>query len=113
MRRTGIAVTYVIFDLLSLDGQSLLRLPYRDRRAELEALNLNGRYWTTPDTFDDGAALFNAVCEHELEGTVAKRTSSTYRAGERGWVKIKNREYWRYEMERESAINKRRLRQFV
>jgi hypothetical protein len=31
----------------------------------------------------------------------------------RGWVKIKNREYWRYELERESAINARRVRQFV
>ena len=31
---------------------------------------------------------------------------------ERGWVRI-NRDYWRYEMEREWAINKRRARQFV
>jgi hypothetical protein len=28
-------------------------------------------------------------------------------------VKIKNRDYWRYEMEPESAINKRRPRMFV
>jgi hypothetical protein len=33
--------------------------------------------------------------------------------GERGWVKIKNRDYWRYELERESAINKPRQRTFV
>jgi hypothetical protein len=39
--------------------------------------------------------------------------SSRYMAGKRRWVKIKNRNYWRYEMERESAINKRRLKQFV
>jgi hypothetical protein len=31
----------------------------------------------------------------------------------RGWTKIKNRAYWRYELERESAINKRRPRVFV
>jgi hypothetical protein len=36
-----------------------------------------------------------------------------YRPGERGWIKIKNREYWRFEIERESAINKRRQRMFV
>jgi ATP-dependent DNA ligase len=53
------------------------------------------------------------VCEHELEGVVAKRRGSRYRPGERGWLKIKNREYWRYEMERESAINMKRVRQFV
>jgi hypothetical protein len=29
-----------------------------------------------------------------------------YRPGERGWIKIKNREYWRFEIERESAIKK-------
>jgi len=28
-------------------------------------------------------------------------------------IKTKNREYWRYEMERESAINKPRQRVFV
>jgi hypothetical protein len=39
--------------------------------------------------------------------------SSRYMPGERRWVKIKNRNYWRHEMERESAINKRRLKQFV
>jgi ATP-dependent DNA ligase len=50
---------------------------------------------------------------HELEGVVAKRRSSRYRPGERGWVKTKNRTYWRYEIERESAIKARRVRQFV
>jgi hypothetical protein len=32
---------------------------------------------------------------------------------ERGWVKTKNRSYWRWEIERENAINKPRLKQFV
>jgi ATP-dependent DNA ligase len=44
---------------------------------------------------------------------VAKRRSGRYRPGERGWVKIKNRDYWRYEIERESAMNMKRVRQFV
>jgi hypothetical protein len=33
--------------------------------------------------------------------------------GERGRVKIKNRDYWRYELEREGANKSRRQRQFV
>jgi ATP-dependent DNA ligase len=53
------------------------------------------------------------VCAHELEGVVAKRRNSRYRPGERGWIKTKNREYWRYEIERESAINKPRVKHFV
>ena len=73
-----------------------------------EAYNLNGVYWRTP-----GEALFEAVCERELEGIVAKRIDSRYQPGELGWIKIKNRDCWRYELERESAINRPRQRMFV
>jgi hypothetical protein len=83
----------------------VLHASYSERRAQLEALNLNGVYWQTPETFDDGQALFDAVCAHKPEGVVAKRRCSRYLPGERGWIKTKNRNYWRYEMERESAIN--------
>jgi len=38
---------------------------------------------------------------------------SLYRFTERGWIKVKKRDYWRYELERESAISLRRKRQFV
>ena len=36
-----------------------------------------------------------------------------YLPGRSGWIKTKNREYWRYEMEREGAIKTKRERQFV
>jgi ATP-dependent DNA ligase len=39
-----------------------------------------------------------AVCEHELEGVVAKRLNEPYRPGYRGSVKTKNRDYWRYDL---------------
>jgi bifunctional non-homologous end joining protein LigD len=82
MRRPGIAVTYMIFDLLSLNGRNLLNEPYAKRRAELEALDLNDVRWQTPEVFDDGEALFEAVCAHELEGVVAKRRLGRYQPGE-------------------------------
>jgi bifunctional non-homologous end joining protein LigD len=63
--------------------------------------------------FDDGEALWTAVVEHELEGVVAKRRSGRYLPGRRAWIKTKNKEYWRYELERESAINRHRGRAFV
>jgi hypothetical protein len=69
--------------------------------AELEALNLNGPYWWTPEALIDGATLFEAVGEWELEGVVAKRVDGRYRPCECGWIKVKNRNYWRYELERE------------
>ena len=86
-----------------------MRSPYSERRAQLEALNLNGLHWRTPESFDDGAALFEAICERELEGIVAKRLDSRYRPGERAWVKVKKRDYWRYELERESATTRNAL----
>jgi ATP-dependent DNA ligase len=62
--------------------------------------------------FDGVEALCTAVCQHELE-VVAKRRSGRYVPGGRGsWVKTKNRDYWRYEMEREGALKVRRERQF-
>jgi len=66
-------------------------------RPILEQLRLAGPRWHTPELSDDGATLWNAVCEHELEGVVAKRRSGRYLPGERGWIKTKNRDYWRYD----------------
>ena len=40
----------------------------------------------------------------ELEGVVAKRLNEPYRSGERAWIKTKNRDYWRFEIEREAAL---------
>lgn len=47
------------------------------------------RGWQTPQPFDDGDALWEAVCAHELEGVVARRRGSRYLPGERGWIKTK------------------------
>jgi ATP-dependent DNA ligase len=41
------------------------------------------------------------VMERGLEGLVAKRLSRPYRPGERDWIKVKNRGYWRYGLELE------------
>jgi ATP-dependent DNA ligase len=56
----------------------------------------------TPDTFEDGPALCAAVCEQGLEGIVAKRSTSMYGSGQRGWIKVKNPGYWRRDQEIES-----------
>jgi hypothetical protein len=37
----------------------------------------------------------------------ARRLHEPYLSGERGWVKVKNRAYWRYELEREGAVRRR------
>lgn len=111
-RDTSIPLTLVVFDVLTYRRRSLADEPYRKRRDVLERIDFQGRAHV-PEVFGDGAAFFNAVCEQELEGIVAKRLNEPYRPGYRGCVKTKNRDYWRYEMEREGAFKIRRERQFV
>jgi bifunctional non-homologous end joining protein LigD len=112
-RHSSVPLTYMVFDVLSVEGEPVVSRPYRERRHILEELRLDGPQWRTPEVFDDGEALWEAVCEHELEGVVAKRMSGRYLPGRRGWTKTKNREYWRYEMEREGGLRSRRPRAFV
>jgi bifunctional non-homologous end joining protein LigD len=86
-------VVYAIFDLLFLDGHSLMRLPYHERRARLEALGLGGPAWRVPNAHGgDGERLLEATAAQGLEGVVAKRSDSTYEPGRRtsAWIKIKN-----------------------
>ena len=84
-------ITYLIFDVLHLDGRSTLAMPYADRRSLLESLELDGPRWqTTPSFAGDGALILNAAAEQRMEGVVAKRVSSRYRPGRRSpdWVKV-------------------------
>lgn len=88
-------VTFVIFDLLHLDGASTRDLPYAERRELLAGLELDGPRWQTPAAREgDGAELLEAVRAAGLEGLVAKRRDSRYLAGKRSRAWIKHR-IWR------------------
>jgi bifunctional non-homologous end joining protein LigD len=85
-------LVYYAFDLLELDGEPLVDLPLRERRARLEQL-LDRRVTSVSlsAAFDDGDALFEVAREQKLEGVIAKREESTYKPGKRtrDWLKIK------------------------
>jgi bifunctional non-homologous end joining protein LigD len=86
-------VTYMIFDVLWLDGHSLIELPYAERRELLDELALSGESWQTPEHLSgSGEDVLAATAEQGLEGVVAKRLDSAYAPGARStsWVKIKN-----------------------
>jgi bifunctional non-homologous end joining protein LigD len=86
-------VVYVAFDLLWLDGHSLMALPYAERRERLQELGLDGTSWQTPDhVVGNGPAVLEASLANGLEGVVAKRLDSPYEPGRRSpcWVKVKN-----------------------
>jgi bifunctional non-homologous end joining protein LigD len=89
-----VPVVYVVFDVLWLDGHSLMREPYDTRRSVLADLGLQGRHWQTPESVDDGAALLEVTREQGLEGIVCKRRDSRYEPGRRSphWVKVTNLE---------------------
>ncbi|GAA3835097.1 non-homologous end-joining DNA ligase [Nocardioides panacisoli] len=88
-----VPATYMVFDLLRLDGRDLTGLPLAERRARLEGLDLGASGWQVPATYDDGGMLFDATKAQGLEGIVSKRTDSTYRPGERthNWLKFAHR----------------------
>jgi bifunctional non-homologous end joining protein LigD len=89
----SVPVVYAIFDLLYLDGRSLLELPYSERREQLQALDLGGRAWRVPAAHPGaGSRLLEATREQGLEGVVAKRCDSRYEPGRRSgaWLKVKN-----------------------
>src|SRR5215213_6495421 len=86
-------VHYIAFDLLYLDGRSLLDLRYDERRAQLAELELSGPTWQAPaHHVGDGAALLELTRAQQLEGVIAKRIDCPYLPGRRspGWVKVKN-----------------------
>ena len=86
-------IVYAIFDLLYLDGHSLMELPYRERRERLEALQLSGPAWRVPVAHPgEGKLLLEATGAQGLEGVVAKRLDSRYEPGRRtgNWLKIKH-----------------------
>ncbi len=88
-----VPVQLLVFDILHLDGISLLRKTYDDRRRILTALAPGGGPVTVPEPLPGPArdALAHTV-ERRWEGIIAKRAGSTYLPGRRSrtWIKIKN-----------------------
>jgi bifunctional non-homologous end joining protein LigD len=80
------------FDLLYVDGHDITGMPLAERRLMLEDVlkDKNGAIRLSEEVVADGQELFEAVCEHGLEGIVAKHRDKAYRSGRLGdWLKIK------------------------
>jgi bifunctional non-homologous end joining protein LigD len=88
-----VPVTYVVFDVLAVDGHSTTALPYSQRREVLEGLLPSGPHWQVSPSFQGGGTdVLEASSRLGVEGIVAKRLDSPYRPGQRSpeWIKIKN-----------------------
>lgn len=87
-----VPVCFVAFDLIYLDGRSLLDTPLEQRRELLEQLVVTGgNVLVSPAVPGDGEALFDVCRQRRFEGVVAKRLGSPYRPGKRTreWLKVK------------------------
>jgi bifunctional non-homologous end joining protein LigD len=85
-------VLFIAFDLLWLDGESLLERPVEERIADLKRVLVPGQRVQNSVTIESkGKALFDQVKSRGLEGVIAKKKGSTYKPGRRtkDWIKIK------------------------
>jgi bifunctional non-homologous end joining protein LigD len=82
-RATSTRVEFWAFDILQLDGRSLLRAKYSDRRKLLEALAQGGGLIVPEQLPGDGSEALEHARAHRWEGVVAKKRDSTYQPGRR------------------------------
>ena len=93
-----IPVKVFLFDVLYLDGRSLLEKPYPERRKILESIvkandiivTASQEIVSTPEAFE---RYFEDAIENGCEGIMAKdlRVTSQYQAGNRGFLWIKHK----------------------
>ncbi len=87
----AVPATFLAFDVLALDGRSLLGRPYDERRAALLALAEQAAIPVPPSFPGEGEAVLAAARAQGLEGVVAKRRDSRYEPGQRSgaWTKVR------------------------
>ncbi len=91
-RARSTRVEFWAFDILYLDGRSLLKAKYSDRRRLLEALAEGGGL-IVPAAIDadTGPEALEAARKKRWEGVIAKKRDSAYQPGRRSsaWIKDK------------------------
>jgi bifunctional non-homologous end joining protein LigD len=85
-------LTYIIFDLLALDGADLRGNRLIDRKEALEALMKDApkSLYYSRHVKGNGKESFIAACEAGMEGIVGKKYDSVYSGARNGdWIKLK------------------------
>jgi bifunctional non-homologous end joining protein LigD len=86
-----VAVLLYLFDMMRHEGADLRELPLRERKSRLRrALRFEDPIRFTVHRNEAGEQLFEEACRKGLEGVIAKRADSPYRATRsRDWLKLK------------------------
>ena len=95
MQRRHLA-RYFAFDLLTLNGEDLTKLPLLTRKEKLKRIlpSRSAHVLYVDHSRGNGTALYRLACQLDLEGIVAKRADSRYKDNPvRHWIKIKNPSY--------------------
>jgi bifunctional non-homologous end joining protein LigD len=87
-------VAFYAFDLLWHDGEDLRQLPLIERKRRLQRL-IRGQAGLlyAEHISAKGVDLFQAICERDLEGIVAKHSAAPYSATPMTWLKVLNPDY--------------------
>ena len=92
-RKARAGLVYLAFDLLDVNGESLLEQPLEARKDRLRALLDAGgaqRIRYSDHVIGHGDAFFEQATKLGVEGIVSKRRDGVYQPGRRsGWLKIK------------------------
>ncbi|MEA3148367.1 MAG: ligase 1 [Verrucomicrobiota bacterium] len=90
-----VPVHYMAFDLLRLDGETLLKLPFRERRRRLNQLILPARAKVSAirevSSSEEITEAYETARQEGQEGLMIKDADSLYTPGSRGgsWIKFK------------------------
>jgi bifunctional non-homologous end joining protein LigD len=86
-----VPVLLYLFDMMRHEGTDLRDLPLRERKSRLRrALRFEDPIRFTVHRNESGEQLFEEACRKGLEGVIAKRADSPYRATRsRDWLKLK------------------------
>lgn len=91
-RSISLPGTFVIFDILELEGKSLVNLKQKERFEILKRIVKTGKNIEIIESSKDGKKLFKKISSKKGEGVIAKNPSEKYYEGKRvdAWIKIKN-----------------------
>jgi len=92
IRRQIVPVLLYVFDILSIDGESLVDLPLRERLVILDAqVRTTDNLKILPHVPEHGVRMMESAASIGAEGLIAKRLDSKYQYGKRSpdWLKLK------------------------
>ena len=87
-----IPATYIVFDILHLNGEDLVDHPLSDRRRKLTGVITDGPHILLSQYVpENGRSYFANALKLGFEGAMAKKADSTYQVGARSedWLKLK------------------------